>query len=588
MPERGRPLLLALAFLTLATGAPAQTWRVDGEALRRLHADTLEDVLRAAPMLTVERQGGEGLPYRVLAPGARPGELLLVVDGVPWRDAWTGEPLAEELPIALVEAVELDLRPQLADYGDAALAGVIRVTTRRPEAPRVQTRLQLSRGSFGQRGRHLTFTTPPGDVAVLVGLDEVFAEGYPFSAVWNGEPVQTSATPEISLTRRRQLSTRVLLDGGGAGPLELSFEGSAWHLDRSGTRFDPWYRERTRFALQLPSSPLGALTLSHTQLDRHSADGRATDAGVALRWSRPLAGDGLRLLGGAERHQLGFTVDGERTPLPRPAWLWLGARGEAALGERLRAALGGRFTAPYERRGRVQGEASLRWTLPAGWAVEGFAAGGRGDVAWGRDRVPDLQRWPAALSAPGEAPAGDPLLRTGAALDRQGESFWARLLVAHEEGGLDWVLVETDAGGAWRAAPGEARQALGATLGTRVKGLGGVMAAAVDLSAEGGFDEASTAERAFYPLAARGTLSLGRAFFAADARLTLDGGLEFRGGRSDHGNIVRASLGAELRVLDARFWLRLSNALDWAGEELPGFPVQPSTLRLGIDWQLDH
>ena len=83
MPERGRPLLLALAFLTLATGAPAQTWRVDGEALRRLHADTLEDVLRAAPMLTVERQGGEGLPYRVLAPGARPGELLLVVDGVP-------------------------------------------------------------------------------------------------------------------------------------------------------------------------------------------------------------------------------------------------------------------------------------------------------------------------------------------------------------------------------------------------------------------------------------------------------------------------------------------------------------------------
>ena len=76
--------------------------------------------------------------------------------------------------------------------------------------------------------------------------------------------------------------------------------------------------------------------------------------------------------------------------------------------------------------------------------------------------------------------------------------------------------------------------------------------------------------------------------FEDDARLQLKGALEFRGGRDDHRDMLRSDVGVELRVLEARFWLQLRNSLEWSGEESPGFPVPPGTLRLGIDWQLDH
>lgn len=307
---RAAAALALLAAALCARPAAAQTWSLAGEDLRQLHAETLEEVLRACPLLIVERQGGAGLPYRVQAGAARPGELLLVVDGEPWRDPWSGALLAEELPLSLVEAVSVDLGPQLAAYGGEAIAGVIHVQTRRPSVPRVTTRIQLSRGRFMERGRHLAFATPPGELALSVGLDEVFSDGYPFSAVWNGEPTATSADPEVGYNRRRSLSTRLGLAGAGAGPIELALDQSEWHFDRQGSVSDAWTREQLRVGLALPASPLGALRLEQRFLERKSGEGRASDAALALRWS--LAADslrsGFRLSGGAERHQLGFST----------------------------------------------------------------------------------------------------------------------------------------------------------------------------------------------------------------------------------------------------------------------------------------
>ena len=598
MPERPRAraglgvgLALLLALALGAAPARAQRWELAGEALRRLHAETLEEVLRACPLLVVERQGAPGLPWRARAGAARPGELLLVVDGEPWRDAWTGELLAEELPMSLVESVAVELAPQTAEFGTAAIAGLIRVRTRRPSEAKVTTRIQLSRGRFAERGRHLAFATPPGDVALSVGLDEVFSDGYPFGAIWNGEPDNLSADPEIGLSRRRSLATRLELAGGRAGPLALALDQSEWHLDRSGSRRDAWYREQTRFALALPASPLGELRLEQRFLERHSVDGRASAASVALRWAwgPDSPASGWRLAAGAERHQLGFRSDPAPMALPRPAGLWLGATWRGAASPALDLAAGLRLEAETERHGELAGEAGLRWRVPgSGAELSAALAGGTETTAWERERIAGIGLWPAGLGAPG-APAAEaqPLLRALVALARRGERSWIRLVAAAERGGQDWFAQGTDAGYAWRALAGSDRRSLDLVLGTQLAGFGGELKATGSLRAEQQ-GRAAAAVGSFYPYTARGELHMARPFFAADARLGLTGGVELRAGRSDHGELATVDLGVELQVIDARFWLRVTNALDRPGEELSGFPIPLASLRLGLDWHLDQ
>ncbi|MBM4118735.1 hypothetical protein FJ251_13575 [bacterium] len=597
MPEQRRPggrcaALALLLGLLVARPAAGQTWSIAGDALRQLHAETLEEVLRACPLLVVERQGGAGLPYRVQAGAARPGELLLVVDGEPWRDPWSGALLAEELPLSLVEAVAVDLGPQLVAHGGEAIAGAIRVQTRRPSLPRVTTRIHLSRGRFRERGRHLAFATPPGDLALSVGLDEVFSDGYPFSAVWNGEPAAASADPEVGTNRRRALSARLRLAAAGAGPLELALDESEWHFDRRGSRSDAWYRDLLRLGLALPASPLGAWQLEQRFLERRSGEGRANDAAVALRWSLAAdsLGSGFRLAGGAERHQLGFSSAAGRSALPRPArgWLTLQWRGGFAAGPELQGGL--RLEAERERRGRLGAEARLAWA-PAvlrGTRLRAALATGSENAAWERDRLVGLGLWPAGLGRPGAAAAADPLLRGLLALQREGETAWGQLCLSGETGGRDWQALAAGEGFAWRSLAGERRGALDLVLGARLRGLGGELRAAGSLRAEARERAAPLGEGSFYPLVLRGELALGRPFFARDARLDLSGGLELRGGRADHRELLRADVGVDLRVLAARFWLRVVNALDRPGEELPGFPSPPVSLRLGLDWHLDQ
>lgn len=590
--------LVVLGLLGLAAAAvaeqntPAGTWRFEGESLARLHAETLEDVLRQVPLLWVERRGAAGLPYSVRAGAGRQDQLLLVVDGRPWRDPWSGEDLKEELPMALVESVTVTLRPDPAAHGLAALSGVIRVRTRGPTAPRVVTRLHVSRGSFGERSRRIAFQTPPGDVALTVGLDEYFSEGYPFSAVWNGETNPSWASPELSFSQRRNLSVALHFDARAAGPLELRLHQSDWHLDRKAPAWDAWYRERSAFELSLPASPLGEILLSQSHLVRWHRVGRASDAGLSVRWAKDL-GPALpgrwRLLGGAERHQLGFTAQREGLVLPRPSLAWFATRWSLGEGKRVSSVLSLRYQRDFTRDTHLLGHLSLDLPLPAGLRLATDLTRGEGREAWSRDRIPDLGLWPDGLIDAADPPPREPSLRASLSISGTGERLWGSLSLSRQEGGVDWLQeADDETGGHWRAVAGEARHALGLALGTRLSGGLGELRSHLALLAELEDPTSRSEDRAFYPLLARGDLTLARPFFKSDARLELRGALELRDGRSDHGALARAELGAELRVLDARFWIFLFNGLDWPGEELPGFPVPPSSLRMGIDWQLDH
>ncbi|MBN2171057.1 MAG: TonB-dependent receptor plug domain-containing protein [Candidatus Krumholzibacteriota bacterium] len=580
-----------LAALFLASSALAEPFVLEGQALRLRHADTLEDLLRTLPLLRVERVGAAGLPWHAMPAAAAPEDFLLVVDGLPWRDAWTGANLAEELPLALIARVVVDLAPAQAAYGADARAGVIRVTTRRHEAPRVETRIHLSRGPWSERARRLSFETPPGPVRVAVGLDEFRGEGYAFSAVQGTSGLFPDTRPEVALSRRRVLCLRADVAGGAAGPVELQLVQSTWHLDLGEPAGTPLYRDGYQVSLALPTSPLGALRIAQRFLESRSRAWTGTDAGLSARWDAPrwrLGRAGLDLRAGAERHQLGLAV-AAAPDLPRPSRLWASASATGDLPAGFDLAAGLRAEREIDHADYLLWEATLDWPREtAPFRLGFFAAGGEGAEPWQRDRVPGLSRWPFGPTTP-SAPPGAAPLRAGLRLRLRSRYAWADLELVESRDRRDWALVDDGAGGlAWQGAVAPERQAAGLAVGGELDGPLGRVESALSLQGEFGDEVDEPVTGRGYPLAGRWRLDLSRSLFGGDAALRLGGTLSCRAGLAGRDPLWRVDLSVEYRVLDACFWLLVENALDAAGEEVVGYPVPPLSLRLGLDWHLRH
>jgi hypothetical protein len=155
-------------------------------------------------------------------------------------------------------------------------------------------------------------------------------------------------------------------------------------------------------------------------------------------------------------------------------------------------------------------------------------------------------------------------------------------------GGEDWSLEPDSGRWRWRAVSGVPRSGVGAEIGADWRIEQGNARTELEFLRETEGGGSLREPHAGAPSCARAGLELSRPFFRSDARLTLGGALERRAGLPGRDPVWRLDLSAQVRVLDARFWLRFANVLDYSGEEMPGFPVPPASLRLGMDWHLDH
>ncbi|MCP4548977.1 MAG: TonB-dependent receptor plug domain-containing protein [bacterium] len=596
-------ICLLSALCLLALPAAARVWTIEGEALRQRHYDTLEDCLREVPFIRVERYGASGLPFRVMSGGSTPEELLLVVDGMPWRDHWRGENLYEELPMSLLAKIEVDPEPACIEFGASAIGGVIRITTRRREEASVQTRLHLTQGPFDERTRRLSYETPPGEVGVAVGLDEFIGDGYPFSFYWGGPDSPVSAQPQIRNSDRRSLAVRLDLDFGDWGPFSCALVQSEWHMDTYNS--DPSYnilRNSLILDAQLPATPVGAIRMQQIQIEKRIPGWLARDMGISLRWDSPrmAQGDtGLKISAGGERHMLGLS-QGAPSELPRPSRAWLSADLDGSLPGALEYQVGGRCDARLELRRLLRYRARLGWPVGGrSFQLRLFTSAGDSEAPWNRDRLADFSDWPAGFSTPDTTSYLTEGRRTGLGLSLNRGVVSADLYVFREEGGSLWTCRRSGVFALeWQQTDRDPAHALGFDLGGRMHGRLGTVDTQLSLLAEleerrsPGVD-AEQGEIALdlsrtYPWAGSWRLHLSRPLFETDARFGLGATLEYRGGLVDLRSMWRVNLEGELRIIKARFWVKLENALDWAGEEIVSFPVPPVSFRMGFDWHLDH
>jgi len=104
---------------------------IDRGEIERRQAQSVQDLLRGVPGLSISNNGGLGKATQVFLRGTESDHVLVLIDGVRAGSATTGTAAFQDLPIDQIERIEVVRGPRSSLYGSEAIGGVIQIFTRK-------------------------------------------------------------------------------------------------------------------------------------------------------------------------------------------------------------------------------------------------------------------------------------------------------------------------------------------------------------------------------------------------------------------------------------------------------------------------
>lgn len=104
---------------------------IDRDEIERRQAQSVQDVLRGVPGLSIANNGGLGKATSVFLRGTESDHVLVLIDGVRAGSATTGTTAFQDIPIDQIERIEIVRGPRSSLYGSEAIGGVIQIFTRK-------------------------------------------------------------------------------------------------------------------------------------------------------------------------------------------------------------------------------------------------------------------------------------------------------------------------------------------------------------------------------------------------------------------------------------------------------------------------
>ncbi len=99
--------------------------------IERTQAQSVPELLRSIPGVSVANNGGLGKLSSVFLRGSNSGHVLVLVDGVKVGSATSGTTAFEQIPVEEIERIEVVRGPRSSLYGSEAIGGVIQIFTRK-------------------------------------------------------------------------------------------------------------------------------------------------------------------------------------------------------------------------------------------------------------------------------------------------------------------------------------------------------------------------------------------------------------------------------------------------------------------------
>jgi vitamin B12 transporter len=146
--ELDEVIVTATRTATTADAALAPVEVIDRTQIERSQATSVIDLLRGRAGINVANQGGAGKLSSVFMRGTEADHVLVLVDGIRVSSATSGLASFQDLPVALIDRIEIVRGPRSSLYGSDAIGGVIQIFTRRDRGA-LAPRMAATVGSHG-------------------------------------------------------------------------------------------------------------------------------------------------------------------------------------------------------------------------------------------------------------------------------------------------------------------------------------------------------------------------------------------------------------------------------------------------------
>ncbi|MGH9382716.1 MAG: TonB-dependent receptor [Vicinamibacterales bacterium] len=289
---------------------PATVTVLTRDDIRRSSAQSVDELLRQVPGFNLLRQGSSiaGHPTVRAASmrglgGSANSRALVLVDGVPINDPFSGAVFWTRIPLDNIERVEIVTGGTSIVWGNLALAGVINIITIKPSERSVT--ITAEGGTRDTRKIHLAARGARGPVRAGIAASYFDTGGYHVIRKDQLGPIDRSVTDiyrTLDGTFEYQASPTALWSFGGSLYSENQGYGTALSTDavhtgyvRGGGDFTTRGSNRwqvTTFVTRQNATSLfpsvGAGRLTETPAS-NQFDMPAMEGGASLLWSRPMS-----------------------------------------------------------------------------------------------------------------------------------------------------------------------------------------------------------------------------------------------------------------------------------------------------------
>ena len=136
---------------------------------------SVTDVLRTQTGIDIASNGGPGQTSSVFIRGAESDHTLIMIDGVKFNPGTIGVAAIQNIPLNMIDRIEVIMGPRSTLYGSDALGGVIHIFTRQGETTEAGWRF----GSYDTQELSASYHRKDGDIRMGIDLSGARTDGFP-------------------------------------------------------------------------------------------------------------------------------------------------------------------------------------------------------------------------------------------------------------------------------------------------------------------------------------------------------------------------------------------------------------------------
>lgn len=137
LAARAEPLSLSETVVTATRTAQSAQQSLsavtvlDRQQIEQSQASSVPELLKKVPGVTLANNGGPGKSTSLFMRGTESDHVLVLVDGIKIGSATSGGAALQDLPLELIERIEVVRGPRSGLYGSEAIGGVVQIFTRK-------------------------------------------------------------------------------------------------------------------------------------------------------------------------------------------------------------------------------------------------------------------------------------------------------------------------------------------------------------------------------------------------------------------------------------------------------------------------